>query len=472
MTTQTSDLGILALTRDLCTFATGVVAPDNVPFFDRLGQELPFVLHRYPSGSTYNGWVVPQSWSVLKATISKDGRVLFDGMAHPLAVGTYSRSFQGELELDELKTHLVTNPNLPQAYVYHCMWQYRPWAADWAMCVPHDIYRTFDPGRYQVDLKTAYEDGNMLVATYDHPGRSDKTIVFNAHTCHPGQANDDFAGVAVLLRLFQWLRSQDTYYTYRLVLGPEHLGTVFYLRERAPAELKNLVSGYFAEMPGTPGPVKIASSFLGNQIVDRAIRCAARHYSNGFEVVPFRQGAGNDETVWEAPGYEVPFVEVSRCRSFVHPFPEYHSSLDTADLMEEPLLDEFYHVLQHAVNIVERNSYIYRQFNGLICLSNPDYNLYLERPDPAVLKVLKADAEKWGHLLDCLFRYMDGSMTVLDIAEKHDLPFDRLYQYLARFKDKGLIRFDFAPIKRHPISTIVRGACVPAVLGGSFGRVG
>jgi hypothetical protein len=43
-------------------------------------------------------------------------------------------------------------------------------------------------------------------------------------------------------------------------------------------------------------------------------------------------------------------------------------------------------------------------------------------------------------------------MTVLDIAEKHDLPFDRVFDYLLMFQEKDLVDLVFAPIRRVPIS--------------------
>jgi hypothetical protein len=58
------------------------------------------------------------------------------------------------------------------------------------------------------------------------------------------------------------------------------------------------------------------------------------------------------------------------------------------------------------------------------------------------------DAEKWGHLLDCLFRYMDGTLTILEVAERHDLPFERLHSYLKRFEEKGLVSLTFVPCSR------------------------
>jgi aminopeptidase-like protein len=118
--------------------------------------------------------------------------------------------------------------------------------------------------------------------------------------------------------------------------------------------------------------------------------------------------------------------------------------------MDPAQLDEMLRVLQKVVEALEQNVTVQRRFDGLICLSNPQYDLYMERPDPSVTKDLEADAEKWGHLLDCLFRYMDGNMTILEIAQRHDLPFDRLRRYLGRFEEKGLVTLHRAEIPRTP----------------------
>ena len=441
---------ILPLVRELFPYAIRVVGDDNVPFFEKVGRLLPLRLHRYPSSSTFNGWVIPENWRVHKALVKKDGRVLFDGTEHVMGVATYSRSFNGSLSYEQLAKHVVNNKDIPPAYVYHCMWQYRPWAPDWALSIPFERWRTFGPGNYDVELETSYSPGEMLVAESEKKGRSDATIVFNAHTCHPQQANDDLAGVVVLIRLFQWLATQDTHYSYRLILAPEHVGTVFYLRDRTKAELEQMVAGAFAEMPGTEGPIKVASSFRGDLPIDRAFRNAVRHAAASHILVPWRQGAGNDETVWEAPGYEVPFVEVSRALTYQSCYPEYHTSFDNPDLLQEKYLQEFFEVFRRVVFTLENNATIHRKFDGLIALSNPQYDLYLERADPSVVKNLDEDAEKWGHLLDSLFRYFDGKTTLLEIADKHDLSFERLHRYLKRFEAKGLVDLQFEPVTRVP----------------------
>jgi aminopeptidase-like protein len=438
----------LNLVHDLCKFRTAVVADDNIALLERIGQELAIELFAFQSDETHNGWVIPKNWRVQKADVFHEGTKVFDGKSNSLGVGFYSTSFHGELDYQTLKKHVITNPELPAACMFHCMWQYRPWEADWVLSIPYSMFKHFNSGPYRVELETVRNPGQMLVAHHHKTGRSDKIIVFNAHTCHPHMANDGVAGVAVLIRLFQWLAEKDTYYSYRLVLGPEHLGSVFYLRDRPTEEVDRMVCGVFAEMPGTSGALKATATFPGGQMIDKAFANALRHYSKAHVLVPWRKGAGNDETVWEAPGYEIPFVEITRCEDQWAPFREYHSSMDTADLMNPDQVDEMLVVLKKVVETLEDNVIIQRRFDGLICLSNPRYDLYMERPDPAVAKDLNADAQKWGHLLDCLFRYMDGTITLLDIAQRHDLPFDRLRRYLSRFEEKGLVKLVRARIPR------------------------
>lgn len=433
---------------ELFPFACGVVTPGNERLFAALAQYLPFKIHSFPSGSEYNGWVLPDKWSVEKASIKKNGIEIFDGTKHPLGVGALSRSFSGKLSYEELMRHIHSRPELPDAHGYHCMWQYRPWAADWVLCVPHRVVSNWGAGEYEVDLQTSSEPGEMYLADFCLPGESEETIVLNAHTCHPCQANDDIVGMAVGIQLMKWIAEQPRHFTYRLILGPEHLGSVYFLSKLAESERRRLVGGYFLEMPGTPYPLKLASTFLGNTIFDRALKQAAKSEGAAFVEVGWRKGAGNDETVWEAPGYEIPFVEVSRCGEQFAPFREYHSSEDNLENVDWGQVAEFYEVMRATLRILESNCVMTRRFEGLICLSNPKYDLYRERPDPAIKKELPEDAERWGHLLDCLFRYFDGNTTILDIAERHDLNFFAVQEYLSKIAEKELIRFAKKPSDR------------------------
>src|SRR3972149_6923631 len=84
-----------------------------------LAQILPFRIHRYASGREHNGWRVPDKWEVECAKILKDGKLVWDGGAHPLGVISYADSFLGTVSREELIEHLFSKPDQPDRVVYH-----------------------------------------------------------------------------------------------------------------------------------------------------------------------------------------------------------------------------------------------------------------------------------------------------------------------------------------------------------------
>jgi aminopeptidase-like protein len=446
---------ILALTAELCRVPSGVATPANEELFARIAAELPegLTLHRFASGSVHNGWRVPPAWQIAGASLERDGATVWEWDGNPLAVAALSRSLDEQMDLEQLRPHLVSDPDRPDLTIFHCRWQYRPWEADWALCLPHRIVEGLEPGRYRVRIETRTTSGEMIVGVADHAGEWPQTVVLNAHTCHPGQANDGMVGVATLARLFQGLAGRRTRYSYRLVLGPEHLGTVFLLSQASPQEIERMVAGVFVEMTGVRAPLKVTATFRGGQPIDRAVERALA----GVEhvTVGWRQGAGNDETVWEGPGVEVPFVELTRCIDQFDPFPQYHSDADTAGSLDRDRVGEAYTVLARLIGGLEGEPVVRRTFDGLICLSAPETGLYVERPDPAIVQDLGPDADRWGRMSDSLLRWMDGTMTVADIAAAAGLPEEAIRAYIARFETAGLVRVEHAPMPRAPISRAV-----------------
>ena len=93
----------------------------------------------------------------------------------------------------------------------------------------------------------------------------------------------------------------------------------------------------------------------------------------------------------------------------MHPFREYHTNLDNPDLMDPGQMREMGALLRKVVEIFENIFGIWRSFYGLICLSNPQYDLYLEREDPAVAKKLPADLGMglFARLSAALFRWFN-----------------------------------------------------------------
>lgn len=412
----------------------GVAQSANAELLGLVSEIHPLQVHAYPSGREHNGWVIPRDWRVRRARITHKGKPLFDGTVHPLAVAGSSSSFNGIVSKAELDRHVFFNRDLADSFVFHCIYNYRPWETHWGFCIPWTTYRTWPDGDYEVDLETEFRPGQMLVGEFRQEGDLADTIVFNAHTCHPCQANDDMSGVFVIAELFARLASRRTRYTYRGILAPEHFGTVFYVADLPDAELARLKLGCFVEMVGSDTPLALQQSFTGRAIIDRVAQHVLEQVQPALTVKGFRQIVGNDETVWEAPGIEIPTISISR-----FPYLEYHTSADDMRLMSESRLDEALAALEAIVDAFERDCTIERRFRGLVALSNPKYGLYMERPDPVVSKNLSAMDLRFGEMQDSLPRYFDGRHTVFEIAERWKIPFGDVRAYVGKWEQKGLV---------------------------------
>jgi len=412
----------------------GVAKPDNRRMFELLGAIHPLTLAAYPSDGEHNGWVTPQAGQALVATIKRNGETLFDGTVHPLAVIGASTSFRGVLSKAELDKHVFHSERFPDAYVFHSMNNYRPWARDWGFCVPYNLWKTWPDGDYAVDLQMRYVPQDMLVGKCRVAGGSPQTVVFNAHTCHPCQANDGLVGVVVLLELFKWLASRKTRFSYLGVFAPEHLGTVFDIAAMPAEELAQIRLGCFVEMVGSRTPYALQRTFAGDTRFDALVEYVLRDVQPDLHVGPFRTVVGNDETVWEAPGIEVPMVSVSRW-----PYPEYHTSADDLSIIAEQSMAQTLDVLKRIVRILEDDCVMIRKFTGLVALSNPKYDLYVQRLDPVVDKGLSDLDLKFGLLQDYLPRFFDGNHSVFEIARRFDVPFEILREHIGRFEAEGLV---------------------------------
>jgi aminopeptidase-like protein len=274
----------------------------------------------------------------------------------------------------------------------------------------------------------------MKVLDYELPGDSPKTILFNAHNCHPYQANDDLSGCVVGMDVMRRLAAlPKRRYSYRLVIAPELIGTVFWLDSLGEAA-RDLSYAVMLKAVGAGGALRLQESFTGESTIDRAAHHVFALRWGAYESGPFRTIYGNDETVFEAPGYEIPSVSLTRW-----PFAGYHTDRDTPDRLSERILQETADVATEICLALERNVRLERRFQGLVSLSHPRYGLYKPAPAPGVERGAYTDTmAKWNLLMNCLPRYLDGQTGLLDVARRFGLPLDEVHEYAMQWVDKGL----------------------------------
>lgn len=432
--TKTSGFNVTELIEKLFPFAYSITGQGNDLAIEKYLEELDFTLHEYASGQSLNGWHIPDAWQVKSAKVFCDDKLVYDATSSPLGVGALSPSFSGQLSLAELQKHLVSDPKQPDAIPYHWQNLYRPLERDWAICLPDKLRKTLSDGQYRVELVTHLTPSTMKVLDFHLPGDNDQTILLNGHNCHPYQANDDISGCAVAIRVLQALQQQKKRkYSYRVIIAPELHGPMFWLNNLSKTEQDKLKACILFKSVGNNAKLRLQHSYTGHAEVDTAAEAAMSARYQQFEQGDFRAIYGNDETVFEAPPYNIPTISLTRW-----PFPEYHSNLDTPDKLDETSLSDTVALTLETIEQLEYNRHYQINFTGLVCLSA--YGLYKSVPavtdDGVDYNSLHG---RWNKLMNCLPRELEDNMSVFDLAAKYQLPIKEVYDYLELWRENNLV---------------------------------
>jgi aminopeptidase-like protein len=387
---------------------------------DHLCTLADFDVLKFPTGYKAFTWTVPEKWVVREARITKDGETVCDFADHPLYLMSYSEPFSGTVNLDELKKHLHTNPDRREAIPYAYSYYHR----DWGMTLPFSRYQGLTEGDYDVHIDTSFEPGELKIGELVLPGESDRSIIISAHLDHPGQIADGLGAVAIGIALFKRLaQMKSRRYTYRLVILPENIGSACYLHHFRD-QLDQYEYAIFLEMLTNKGRMSIQQSKRGNTRLDRLAELAVQEHEPAYGVGPFRQVICNDEINFDGPGIDIPTVTLTRW-----PYPEYHTSDDGLGAVSAGYLKRSLDVCWSLVSKLESNVVPVPLYSGNLMLGR--YGLYED---------LNAD-----DTVEQMMLAFDGLSSILEIAERLDIPFVQVANYADRFAEKGLVTMQKLP---------------------------
>ena len=422
---------MMQILRELTPLNRAVCSRGYDQAVDYLRDILPFAVISVPSSHEHNGWVIPPSWDVEEARIVKDGCTVYDGTVHPLGVIGLSKSFSGTVSLEELRCHLHCDHRDECAIPFHYRQQYRSWSRDWGFCLPKRILDQLVPGDYEVVIRTVEAPGALKILRYTHQGALDFTIVLGANLDHAGVANDGLAGCVVGMEVLRRLRGRKTKFTYSLILSPGIIGSELYLAGLNPAERGRILEGIFLEMLGSATPLAVQESRRSMVSTLHALKASLDRLGLSYRTGPFESIIVNDEYVWE--NYGIPMLSFSR-----FPYPEYHSSRDSAEIIREASLNEAVDALMGAVGRLEASPLVLKKFEGNICLSNPRYDLYLDYGQIALGDILSDQRRRMRCLMDFV-PSLDRPVSVNAVADHVGLAYRDTHEYLQRWAAKGLI---------------------------------
>ena len=402
-----------------------IVTSDVSVCMEIISEKYDIELHKYPTGNEYQTWPIPPEWNVKKAVLLDGSKVIASYDESPLFLAPYSISFSGEVTRDELIEHTFTNPSMPDAFCYEfrLAYNYQRRLKEWRVTLPHDRLKGLSKGPFQVDIEVETKPGNLIVAESAHPGSSGYWFTFLAHYCHVAQANDGLAGVAVMLEAIKKIKKKypNSKYGYKALLMPETIGSSVYAATHEK-ELDNTIGAVFSEMGGADSPLQLVFSRRGDTYIDRVfLHVLEKQGKLPCRLVPFREGWGNDELVFDAPGLGVPVVSIDR-----YPFEAYHTHHDNMDLIKLDKLEEVVDVLCGVADVLEAD-YIPSLRNRI-----PVYLTKLDLYSDWTNERDQYDANIY--LLDSMW----SGLSVLDIALKANLDVEMVQKYIHKFVENDL----------------------------------
>ena len=131
----------------------------------------------------------------------------------------------------------------------------------------------------------------------------------------------------------------------------------------------------------------------------------------------------NDEKIYSWPKLSIPSPAIQR-----FPFDEYHTSNDNPDHIKDEDLQTAIDITEHMINVLERNS-VYR-FVHNVPFWMTRFDLYSDDV---------YEPEDFVKRLHIVYEHVDGKNSILEIAEKMNVPFAYVYDYIIKMANCDLV---------------------------------
>ncbi|MDX3103619.1 DUF4910 domain-containing protein [Nonomuraea angiospora] len=386
-----------------------------------IGESIPLEITQVPTGSKVLDWTIPREWNIRDAYI-KDaaGHRVVDFQDSNLHVVGYSVPVEATMSLEELRGHLHTLPEQPDLIPYRTSY----YAETWGFCLSQNTLDGMAGGPYEVRIDSTLADGHLTYGEHVVRGSSSQEVLISCHVCHPSLANDNLAGVAVAVALAQ--RLSDPWYTYRFIFAPGTIGAITWLalnRERTD----RIRHGVTLACAGDSGTITYKRSRRGDAEIDQVFAHVLKdrpHTVLGFS--PY----GYDERQYCSPGFNLAVGSLTRTP--YGGYPEYHTSADNPDFVLPKAMEDTLETLWTAVRVLEGN----RRYQNLSPYGEPQLGargLYGSLGG-------RSDTKQAQMAMLWVLSLSDGLNSLLDIAERSNLPFQAIADAAHALQNAGLVK--------------------------------
>jgi len=381
--------------------------------------------YEVPTGTQCFDWEIPKEWNIRDAyIISPDGTKICDFKVSNLHVVGYSMPINMEMSLEELQEHLYSLPEQPTAIPYITSY----YKERWGFCISHIERESLVAGTYKVFIDSELKEGSLTYGELIIPGETEQEVFLSSYLCHPSMANNELSGPVVTLSLAKWLLSLESRkYTYRIIIIPETIGSITYLSRNYRAMKENIVAGFNISCVGDDRAYSYLPSKEGNTLADIVAIHVLKHSHPDFISYSFLDRQ-SDERQYCSSGIDLPVCSIMRTKYGC--YPEYHTSLDSLELITPDGLLGAYEVLKRSIECLEADETLVATV-----LCEPQlgkrglYPTISTKESSAIVK----------NMMNFL-AYCDGNYTNLEIAEKIDVPIWELKEVITNLKATNLLR--------------------------------
>lgn len=388
-------------------------------------KRIPLAMYEVPSGTKVFDWTVPLEWNVTDAYImNREGKRIADFKAHNLHLMSYSSPVRKKMPLAELRPHLFTLPDHPEWIPYRTSY----YKENWGFCLRHADLEKLSDDEYEVVIDSSLQPGSLTYGECYLPGETSEELLISCHVCHPSLCNDNLSGITVAARLAQTMALRSRRYSYRFLFIPGTIGSITWLAQNEQ-HVCRIKHGLVLTGVGDAGSVTYKKSRQGNTEIDRAVAHVLKHSGEPYSIINFFP-YGYDERQYCSPGFDLPVGCFMRTPH--GEYPEYHSSADNLDFVKtESLVDSYGRCLE-VLELLEGNRIYMNQ--------NPKCEPQLGRR--GLYRAVAGQQEKQSKELAMLWTLngSDGSATLLDIAERAEIPFRDICMAAIELERVGLLR--------------------------------
>jgi aminopeptidase-like protein len=373
-----------------------------------VGGHVPVDVVEVATGTPAFDWEVPREWNIRDAWIADTtGRRVVDFRESNLHVVGYSVPVNERMTLDELKPHLHSLPEQPDATPYRTSY----FQENWGFCLPDRQLNALPAGDYDVVIDSTLADGHLTYGEVVLPGETEEEIVVSCHICHPSLCNDNLSGIAVATWLARIVAARSRRrFTYRFLFLPGLIGPIVWL-SRNEDRLDRIRHGLVLACIGDAGGSTYKRTRRGDADIDRAVEHVLRHSGPDYRIVEFTP-FGYDERQFNSPGFDLPVGLLMR--SPYGEYPEYHTSADDLSVVRAEALADSLAKLLAVFDVLEHN----------VCYVNLNPKCEPQLGRRGLYRTLGGGGfRELEQALLWVLNLSDGHYSLLDVADRAELPF-------------------------------------------------